>query len=311
MKKILAVDDNTDILKIVDRLFKPPEYAVTGVTQAEEAWEKIEKENPDLIILDIVLPGMNGFQFCQKLKADLNTTFIPVIMLTEKKETADRITGIKYGADDYLPKPFDLDELKVRVEGVIERSSRTLSANPLTRLPGNISIEKEIKNRIEQGEKFAVAYLDIDHFKAYNDLYGYSKGDAVIKAVAGLLLEIKRDQAEKDFFLGHIGGDDFILIAPVQDIDEICSKITAAFDTKIPNYYNLPDRQRGYIVTYDRRENLHQFPLMTVTIAIATNERRKITHYAQVVEITTELKKYAKSLANRSGSFFIKDRRIS
>ncbi|MFH1260121.1 MAG: response regulator [Elusimicrobiota bacterium] len=311
MKKIFVVDDNLEILAILNRLFAPPEYLVTGVTNAEEAWDKIGVEKPDLLILDVILPGMNGFQFCRRLKENVYTTFIPIIMLTEKRETDDRIAGIKYGADDYLPKPFDLEELKVRVDGLIERSSRTLSANPLTKLPGNVSIENEIKKRIEKEQKLAVAYLDVDNFKSYNDLYGYQKGDEVIKAVAGILLEVKEQYAGTGCFVGHIGGDDFILIAEPGNIDEICEKLKTLFDQRIADYYCEEDRRKGYIITRDRLGNMHQYPLMSVSIAVSTNERRKITHYAQVVEITSELKKYAKSLPDRQGSVVVKDRRTN
>lgn len=250
--------------------------------------------------------GMNGYEVCSRLKEGVFTRFIPIIMLTARGRTEDRITGIKVGTDDYLVKPFDLQELKVRVEGALRRTRAQIGANPLTGLPGNPSIEEEIKKRIEGGERFAVLYLDNDNFKSYNDKYGYAKGDKVIQLVAKILRETIERYGGEDDFIGHIGGDDFIIITSIQMADRVAMEILSRFDHLIPLEYEEEDRKLGYIKTKDRMGREIKYPLMTISIACVTNANRKITHYAQVSELGAELKKYAKS---KPISIYVKDRR--
>ncbi|OGR67813.1 MAG: hypothetical protein A2081_04180 [Elusimicrobia bacterium GWC2_61_19] len=152
--------------------------------------------------------------------------------------------------------------------------------------------------------------MDIDNFKAFNDNYGYLNGDNAIKQAAALLTDIQNAFPAEDVFVGHIGGDDFVLMAAPAKCEEIARTIATKFDALAPKLYNREDRERGYIVSKDRMNNVRQFPLMTLTIAVATNEKRALDHYAKIVDIASEIKKYLKGLKDRVGSMYLKDRRL-
>jgi len=310
--KVVIADDDRNFTASIKLILEQDNYDVIVFYDGITASEKIQEIKPDLVLLDYDMPGMNGYDVCRKLRENITTRYIPIIIVTGKKTTVyDKIIGLKTGADDYMVKPFDTDELKARILRLIQRTKEIISLNPLTKLPGNIRIEEEITKRIASGNKFAVGYVDLDHFKAYNDTYGYKKGDNVINLLNQIVFEGISLHGNPDDFIGHIGGDDFIIVSSVDKIDEICRYITNNFDQRIPAYYHPEDRTRGYITTIDRKGNKKMFPIMTVSIGIATNEKREINHYAEIIDILIEMKKYAKSLEEREGSTFVKDRRSS
>jgi GGDEF domain-containing protein len=189
---------------------------------------------------------------------------------------------------------------------MMRRAERDLHVQPTTRLPGTPAIEREIRRRIELDEPFAVCYADLDHFKEYNDRYSYAEGDRVIRMVARILHDVVSGTCMERGFVGHIGGDDFIFIVPVSAAAETCREIISVFDLLVPLQYSEQDRRAGYYFGKDRRGQLHRVPLMTLSIGIVTNERRRFTHPAQVSELATEMKSYAKTL---TGSVFVVDRR--
>lgn len=307
-EKILVIDDEVDIAAIIKEALASKGYEVVTASSGEEGLKKLKKEPADLILLDVTMGGMSGYEVCQNLKRDKFTRFIPVIMLTALGQTRDKITGIEAGADDYVTKPFDLGELETRVRWTLKRTHSQVAANPLTGLPGNPSIEEEIRERIDKKKNFAVLYLDIDHFKSYNDKYGYAKGDEIIRITAKILAEAIDKLSEDEGFVGHVGGDDFILITSADQADAISSFIISRFDQFIPWQYSKKDRESKYIEAIDRKGEAVTYPLMTMSIACVTNEKGDIIHHAQVSERAAQLKRYAKS---RKGSVCVKDRRAN
>ena len=189
---------------------------------------------------------------------------------------------------------------------MLVRTERDVSVHPSTRLPGTTEIEREIRRRLESGEEFAVCYADLDHFKEFNDRYSYYDGDRVIYLLSRILHDVVKGLLGAKGFVGHIGGDDFIFIVPSTEISAVCTEILDVFDTLIPLQYNEQDRRAGYFFGKDRRGQLHRVPLMTLSIGIVTNRHRKFAHPAQVSELATEMKSYAKTLP---GSVFVVDRR--
>jgi len=300
------VDDELSIVDFLGGQLMTRGYDVLKAFDGEEAINLVKRELPDLVLLDVRMPKLDGFEFCQRLRADRMTYLIPVIMITGKGEQQDKITGIKSGADDYVTKPFDLPELLARIEGVLWRTRVGKGSNPLTGLPGAPSIEHEIGKRINNGSKYAVCYLDLDSFKAYNDKYGYNQGDKVIIFAAKILIQAIAKEGSPDDFLGHIGGDDFIIVTTPERVERICSTIIDNFDLNIPAFYAPEDREKGYIDTFDRRGNRHRFPFITLSIGIATNEKRTFHSPLEVSAIATEMKQYAKTF---TGSNYKKDRR--
>jgi diguanylate cyclase (GGDEF)-like protein len=304
--KVLVIEDEADTLEIIRIGLEINNYKVITASDGEEGFEKVLSENPDLIISDVMMPKMSGLDLCGKVKGNFFTSSIPIILLTARNQVEDKVYGLTIGADDYVAKPFDMRELTARVEMILRRTKMTLEANPLTGLPGNIAIQREIERRIAAKEVFAVCYVDLDNFKAYNDRYGHTSGDRVIKATADLLTRICKQGEINDNFVGHIGGDDFLCITRPDDAEDICKEIIHQFDAEIPGFYKPKDRKRGYIQSVDRLGNYQRFPLVSISIAIITNEQRAIKHHGKVAQIAAELKKFAKSF---EGSVYVRDRR--
>jgi diguanylate cyclase (GGDEF)-like protein len=304
-EKIVTVDDDSDILDVLN-LTLSENYDVFQAANGEEGLKLVEQKLPDLIICDYMMPVMNGREFCKRLKKDILLAHIPVIMLTGKGEVKDRIDGIEAGVDDYMVKPFAPDELLARIKMIMRRTSRSLDASPLTHLPGNTSIMEELQHQIETSADFSVGYADLDKFKAYNDKYGFERGDEVIKEMARILIKNVRSIGGNDAFIGHIGGDDFVFIANDNVVDDICQHIITDFEKKIPSFYSKEDFQRGNILSKDRQGHEQKFGLLSVSIGIVSNRVQKISHVAQIAEIGAELKQYAKSLDK---SNFVRDQR--
>ncbi|MEA3560250.1 MAG: response regulator [Candidatus Omnitrophota bacterium] len=305
-QKILIVDDELDILDLLKIILSGENYTIIEAANGEEALEKVYSFSPDLIILDYKMPKLDGMEVCQRLKKDILLQHLPIIMLTGKGELSDKVKGIDAGADDYMVKPFEPQELLARVKMILRRSVRDLDANPLTKLPGNVSILKELEKRIGTNAPFAVGYIDLDKFKAFNDHRGFEEGDKVIRETGRILIRTIGRKGNPDDFIGHIGGDDFVIVTTPWVVDDICLQIIKDFDVIIKQFYNPQDQKRGYMIVKDRKGKGQKISFISISIGVMTSEKRKIKHIAEVGEIGAELKKYAKSL---SGSNYIKDRR--
>lgn len=238
------------------------------------------------------------------MKRDSYTAVVPTVVVAP--DAASVVAAFAAGADEVLSARMAPDEIEARLGGLVARSSRDTAVHPSTNLPGTVSIEREIGERLTRGERFGVCYADLDHFKEYNDRYGYWEGDRVIRMVAKILHDVVTGVAGVAGFVGHIGGDDFIFVVPLEHISTVCAEIVSIFDAIAPYQYSEADRRAGYYFGKDRRGHLHRVPLMTLSIGVVTNERRAFTHAAQISELATEMKSYAKTLA---GSVFAVDRR--
>ncbi len=261
---------------------------------------------PSLVLVDADSTGAEGLDACRRLKVDPYTAIVPLVAVTGRHVTERVMEWFSAGADEVVTPLFESSEQSGRLDALVTRTQRDVAVNPSTRLPGTTEIEREIRRRMEDGERFAVCYADLDHFKEYNDRYSYYDGDRVIYLVSRILHDVVKGMIERRGFVGHIGGDDFIFIIPVDDISAVCTEVLSVFDTLIPYQYNEQDRRAGYYFGKDRRGQLHRVPLMTLSIGIVTNEHRKFAHPAQVSELATEMKSYAKT---QPGSVFVVDRR--
>ncbi|RJP27405.1 MAG: response regulator [Candidatus Omnitrophota bacterium] len=304
--RILVVDDDPDIRDILKITLAEENYEVHEAKDGEEALALINSRAFDLVLLDYKMPKVDGRQVCALIKKDLLLRHMPVIMVTGKGDLNDKVGGIDAGADDYIVKPFEPKELIARIKMILRRTEIDLEANPLTRLPGNVSILNELSRRIESQEKFAVCYIDLDKFKSYNDKYGFEHGDQVIRETARILIRSTQELGSQGDFVGHIGGDDFVVVTSLESADGICEKIISDFDKIAPSFYNEHDRKLGYIIGKDRQGREQKVPILSVSIGVVTNEFRKIEHVAQIGEIGAELKEAAKRMEK---SNFIKDKR--
>lgn len=305
--KVLIIDDDKFMVRVISDCLESEGYEVFGADDFTAATEAIYRVTPDIILLDVVLPKMNGYEICRLLRNDTRASHVPIIMLTSRAQVEDKVEGLDAGADDYITKPFDNLELVARIKTHLRRAKQEKSFNPLTGLPGNILIEDEIKRRVgDNTRKFGVLYIDLDNFKAFNDVYGFLKGDEVIKFVAFVIEKNVKSLGNNDDFIGHIGGDDYIAVTSPDKIDLICNAIISQFDSSIPLFYSAEDRRQGYIITKDRNNIDVKYPFISMSIAVVSNDHRNVENHWQVAEIAAEMKKFAKL---KPGSVFVSDRR--
>ena len=303
-EKILIVDDSPSVRDSVKLTLMTAGYDVITSGDGEEALKKIHLEMPDLVLLDIEMPKMDGYQVCRKIREDTLTHNLPVIFLTGREETKDKIEGLNIGSDDYLIKTVDPMEMIARVNTIIRRTKKAIDTNPLTGLPGNLAIMERIKQTIENKSHAIFLYFDIDKFKSFNDYYGFSRGDIVIRNTAHIIMAVKAKMGSPNDFVGHVGGDDFTAIVNPNIVDVFCGQVIKQFDLMAPRLYDEKDRERGYISVEGRIGNINKFPV--ITISIVGVDSRRIKHIGELSNIFAELKKYAKS---KKGSYYFMDKR--
>ena len=310
--KVLVVDDDPVLLRMVRTflLSSDDSYEVLMANSGPEALEIARSEIPDLVLLDLMMPEMDGIEVCSRLRSSRSTYLIPVIMLTASALHDHRLEALRTGVDDYLSKPFDPEELEVRIQSLIRRIRLSRASNPLTGLPGNLAIEHELNQRLARGEKLACAYLDIDSFKAFNDYYGFEKGDECIGLVAAVLIEAVEAVGQTRDFLGHIGGDDFIMVTDLSNVEPVLDWILEEFDKRVLDLYAPEDRERGWIEVLNRQKESQKYPITTLSIGVSTNAHRELSNALEVSEIATELKKAAKSRGPGRSNYIV-DRRTS
>ena len=304
-KKILLIDDSI-FFRGQLKLSLSRDYDVIEAGTGAEGLDLVKSEKPDLVLLDIVLPDYSGFELCRILRESESNNLMPIIMITSQDAQEDVLIGLELGADDYVKKPFNERELLSRIKNIFRRIDRNRDANPLTGLDGNLEIQREITSRIARGLSIGIIYVDLDNFKAYNDVYGFANGDRIIILSADILRDQTALWGNGNDFIGHIGGDDFIIVTTTEKAVMICEEIIAEFDEKVLNFYNEEDRVRGFITTKNRKGEVDTFPLMSISLAIVTNERRELKNTIEIGDIAAEVKKKLKTMA---GSNYFLDRR--
>jgi diguanylate cyclase (GGDEF)-like protein len=314
--KILLVEDTETVRQIIAVGLGERGYEVVAVPAAEEAYGALPLVNPDIILLDINLPEIDGYTVCKRIKSDPLTHHIPVIKITSLEETGFEIMAIEAGADDFVTKPIDPVVLDARINMIIRRVRRQRFANPLTGLPGGVVVDQRLTVAFESGEPFAVCHVDIDEFKAFNDHYGYARGDDLLAAVARIVSEaagysrrpvlMPDESSDEGVLVGHIGGDDFVYICAADRAEPIAKRIIERFKAKVPEFYDEEDRERGYLVTEDRRGEEHHHGILSVSVIIVSTADRTFWSPLEITDTAAELKAHAKSL---EGSVVVVDRR--
>ncbi len=304
MTKILVVEDEKNIQEMLEIYLASQGFEPISASDGEEALRLAHQETPQLIILDVMLPGIDGFEVCRQLRRSVKTASVPIIMLTAKATLPDKLTGFEIGADDYVTKPFDMDELVARMQTQLRHVAQALLSE-LTGLPGNTAIEQTIKRILNDRDgKWAILYVDIDNFKAYNDAYGFLQGNELIKAAARVIYQAVDEMASSDpenmDFVGHVGGDDFVVTTTPERVKPICEKIIRRFDAEAPLHYSPEHREQGYIITEDRKGQMVRYPIATVSIGVVTNQLRQIDTPWLVSKIAAEVKQKAKAIPGSS-----------
>ena len=274
------------------------------VRELVELQQRALRGRPRLVVFD-ARDATAALEACRWLKGDSYTGIVPGVVIAADGTDAF-VAAFAAGADEVLCPSTSREEAWIRLDAVLRRSDRDTSVHPSTRLPGTFAIEAEIARRLAEGQKFGVCYADLDHFKEFNDRYGYYQGDRVIRMLAMILHDVVKGMCGDGGFVGHIGGDDFIFLVPLEDVGPTCREIISVFDSFVPLQYSEQDRRAGYFFGKDRRGQLHRVPLMTLSIGVATKARRSFAHAAQVSDLATEMKTYAKT---QPGSVYSIDRR--
>lgn len=291
---VLVVDDDADLARFIEMNLRLEGYDVVVARDGLEARAELARSRPDLVICDVALPRVDGVEFCRQLRADPGTASLPVIMLTAKNLSVERVVGLTAGADDYLLKPFDTLELVARVRSTLRRNLEVRGVSPLTGLPGNHRILTEIAARFAGGRPYAVCYVDLDHFKSFNDAYGFLRGDRVLGELAAALQTAVREAGQPAPFLGHVGGDDFVVLCAPEQAEPLAHRAIELFDRSVPGLYDPADAERGHLEVLDRRGELRRFPLVAASVGIATSTQRAFVDHREVVAVATEMKTVAK-----------------
>ena len=315
--KILIVDDVPDNIRMLIEILKE-DYATIPATSGAAALEKLSTMDIDLVLLDILMPEMDGYETCLAIKANPKTADIPVVFITAISEAMDDARGFEVGADDYITKPFNPSTIlarakhQIKLRRVIKELEDlyqvALDSNPLSGLPGNNSIRNRIDALIGKNMDMVVVYADLDNFKAFNDKYGFCRGDDVLKFTADTLKKVLNDCAGEDSFLGHVGGDDFVLLLPIEHVDHVIENLIGRFDEGIRVFYNGDDLDRGYIAATNRVGDLQHFPIMSISLAGVCLNHQDYDHYLSVVDACNQMKKVSKK---KLGSVFVLDQRYN
>ncbi|WP_428040184.1 GGDEF domain-containing response regulator [Candidatus Avelusimicrobium fimicolum] len=303
--KILLADDSHAIRFLVSEILTNAGFTVIEAEDGQEAIDKTYKENPDLLILDYEMPHKTGFDVVREVRSRTGYLHTPIIIFTAVSDKSTKLEGLGLDIDDYLTKPADEDEIVARVKLLLKRNKQKMDCNPLTRLPGNPSIQARVEQEIASGRTFAVLYCDLNNFKSFNDKYGFEAGDRVLKTESQIIVSAAMQDPAS--FVGHIGGDDFIVVCSFDKADTIAQEITSKTDAVAPSFYNEEDRTNGYMISTNRKGETEKFNFLSIGIGIVHNTKKPLTSFAMVSNIGSELKCLAKKHEN--GSFYVMDRR--
>jgi diguanylate cyclase (GGDEF)-like protein len=305
-RRVLVVDDDRQLRRILATNLRIAGFDAREASDGRAALAALDEYVPEIVLLDVTLPFFDGYEVCRRIRRHPLCSHVPILMLTARGETSDQVKGFEAGADDYMVKPFSPQEMLARLNAKIRRVESDSSLQPLTRLPGNVAIQAEIAKRLTRAIPLSVLYVDLDNFKAFNDVYGFVQGDEAIRLTASVLGDAVRRNDEAGF-VGHIGGDDFIAITTTPErAQAIGNETIAVFDREVRALYTESDLQRGYIEAHDRKGAITRFPVISLSIALVSTVTRAITSYQEIGEVAAELKAYAKS---RSGSVLVTDKR--
>lgn len=261
--------------------FSGMEYDVDVAVRGSDALEKTKQNLPHLIVLDIMLPDIDGYEVCRTLRTNMRTSHIPVIFLTQKDERSDKLQGLELGADDYITKPFDIEELKLRVQGAIRRSERESLTDPRSGLPSSRLIEDQLR-RIIRSKGWAYLDARVNNFESFKDVYGFVAGDDVLRFTTMLLSEVVDELGTSSDFIGHPGGDNFIIITTEDKASAIKARLKERFDSEVLTHYNFMDRQQGFVQAPAADGTTTKVPFMTMSVGIVTSANS----FADIREIT-------------------------
>ncbi len=288
--RLLVVEDDADIANMLKIYFTGLQFDVDVASRGRDALEKTKKVLPHLIVLDIMLPDIDGYEVCRNLRTSTRTSHIPVIFLTQKDERSDKLQGLELGADDYITKPFDIEELKLRVMGAVRRSERESLTDPRSGLPAGRLIEEQLR-RIIRADAWALLDVRINHFEPFRDVYGFVAGDDVVRFTAMLIGEVVDELGGAGDFIGHAGGDNFVIITSEDAADEMKQRLKDRFAEEVQTHYNFIDRQQGFIQAPQAGGGVEKVAFMTLSVGLVSPSRQSFSDIREITELAAEARR--------------------
>ena len=288
--RLLVVEDDIDIGNMLKIYFGGMDYEVDVAIRGSDALERTKQVLPHLIVLDIMLPDIDGYEVCRNLRTNMRTSHIPVIFLTQKDERSDRLQGLELGADDYITKPFDIEELKLRVQGAIRRSERESLTDPRSGLPAGRLIEEQLR-RVIREKDWALLDARVNHFETFKDVYGFVAGDDVLRFTAMMIGEVVDELGTTSDFIGHAGGDNFIIITQNEKADAIKNRLKERFDQEVLTHYNFIDREQGFVNAPSADGTTVKVPFMTMSVGVVSPRIHSFADIREITELAAEARR--------------------
>jgi len=288
--RLLVVEDDQDISRMLCIYFEGQNFDVDTASRGTEALDKTRQKLPHLILLDIMLPDFDGYEVCRQLRTQTRTSHIPVIFLTQKDERSDKLQGLELGADDYITKPFDIEELRLRVLNAITRTERERLTDPHTNLPSGKLIEDKLRQIIHRSG-WALIDLRLKEFEAYKEAYGFVASDNVLRYMALLLGEVVDEMGTREDFIGHTGNDHFIVITQEDKAGTISQRLSERFSEEILTHYSFIDRQRGYIKLSGNGGTSRSYPMMSLSFGIVSPSKYQFSDIREITEIAAGVRR--------------------
>ena len=290
--RILVVEDDTDISNMLRIYFTSQGYEVVVTARGGEAMDRCRAQLPHVIVLDIMLPDIDGYEVCSRLRTNLRTSHIPIIFLTQKDERSEKIAGLELGADDYITKPFDIEELRLRVQNAQRRAERESLTNPITGLPSGKLIEEQLRLLMRK-TNWGLLYVGLPGIEAFNDVYGFVAGDEVLRFAALIMGEMVDQMGTAEDFIGHVGGDDFIIITQGDRVKAMAEALTKRFDAEVGTHYDFKARQQGFVVYKGRDGKEQHAALMTMAIGVIKPDEGGFTDIREITEAAADSRRRA------------------
>jgi diguanylate cyclase (GGDEF)-like protein len=288
--RLLVVEDDIDIGNMLKIYFSGMDFDVDVAVRGRDALDKTKQVLPHLIVLDIMLPDIDGYEVCRNLRTSMRTSHIPVIFLTQKDERSDKLQGLELGADDYITKPFDIEELKLRVQGAIRRSERESLTDPRSGLPAGRLIEDQLRRIIRQKD-WALLDARVNNFESFKDVYGFVAGDDVLRFTSMLIGEVVDELGTTSDFIGHAGGDNFIVITTEEKAEAIKNRLKERFDNEVQTHYNFMDRQQGFVQAPAPDGTTVKVPFMTMSVGIVSPSAHSFADIREITELAAEARR--------------------
>ncbi|MBN1936979.1 MAG: response regulator [Anaerolineae bacterium] len=290
--RILVVEDDFDISNLLRIFFDSQGYEVAVAPKGNDALEMCRRNLPNIVVLDIQLPDIDGYEVCRRLRGNLRTSHIPILFLTQRDERSDKIAGLELGADDYITKPFDIEELKLRVQNAIKRAKWENLTSPTTGLPSGKLIEEQLRMLMRRRD-WAILYVGINYIEGFNEAYGFVAGDDVFRFTAMILGDGVDERGTTNDFIGHVSADDFMIVTDKDHASAIRDYVTERFKNEVGTFYSFRDRERGYIQLKDSAGGERHEPLMTLAVGLVTTETADFADIREITEIAASERRKA------------------